>query len=79
VHAVHLRTPHLGRVTLLAALLTLCVIALLALTADTGSDDVSGSSPPRSAELATTPQPAPTRVAEPVWVTDPLAPPALLR
>jgi hypothetical protein len=75
VHAVHLRTPHLGRVTLLAALLTLCVVALLALAADTGSDDVSGSSPARPAEVVGAPQP----VSEPVWVTDPLAPPALLR
>lgn len=81
MHALHLPPRHLGRVTLLAALLTLCVMALMASAVRTGPDDVNAVSS-RAPVSVPGAQPAPTLAkphgaGKPVWVARPLAPPTL--
>jgi hypothetical protein len=74
MHALRLLPPHLWRVTLMAALLTLIVMGLLFAGADglsSGSRDGGPGAAPSS------PVPVVTKLsAEPRWVTSPLSPPA---
>jgi hypothetical protein len=74
MHALRLLPPHLWRVTLTAALLTIVVMGLLFAGANglsSGSRDAGRSATPASpAKIITEPGNAPR------WVTSPLSPPA---
>jgi hypothetical protein len=80
MHALHLPRHHLLGVTLLAALLTVTVMALLFLLPAGRLGSATRPSPTGGASavpVVTTSPVRPPLVERPVWMTHPLAPPAL--
>jgi hypothetical protein len=72
VHALHLPPRHLWKLGLLALGLTLAVLVIAAAVAPTIAD----LSTPTVTTVETTPG---STDQAPAWVTDPMAPPSLLR
>ena len=71
MHALHHLPPHLLRTALLALGLTVVLLVLAALLAPAVTE--------LTAPTVTTVETAGGQGSPPVWVTDPLAPPALLQ
>jgi hypothetical protein len=74
MHALHLPPRHLWRMGLIALALTLAVVVVGALVAPTLADLAAPSSTRTDTAVSTTSAPS-----APAWVTDPMAPPSLLR